>query len=68
MERTLLDDFLKIYHSMPCNIIYNSCIECKNENLCKTLYKVLLSMRKFYLSWDLSPTLPKPLAELRKPL
>ena len=48
IERTLLDDFLKIYHSIPCNIIYNSCNECKNENLCKTLYNVLLSMRKFY--------------------
>ena len=48
MERTLLDDFLKIYHSIPCTIIYNSCNECKNENLCKMLYKVLLSMRKFY--------------------
>ena len=47
-KRTLLDDFLKIYHSIPCNIIYNSCDECKNKNLCKTLYKVLLSMRKFY--------------------
>ena len=47
-KRTLLDDFLKIYHSIPYNIIYNSCIECKNENLCKALYKVLLSMRKFY--------------------
>ena len=46
MKRTLLDDFLKIYHSIPCDIIYKSCIECKNENLCKTLYKVLLSIRK----------------------
>ena len=47
-KRTLLDDFLKIYHSIPCDIIYKSCIECKNENLCKALYKVLLSIRKFY--------------------
>ena len=47
-KRTLLDDFLIIYRLIPCNIIYTSCIECKNENLCKTLYKVLLSIRKFY--------------------
>ena len=47
-KRSLLDDFLIIYHSISCDIIYKSCIECKNENLCKTLYKVLLSMRKFY--------------------
>ena len=48
MKRTLLDDFYKIYYSIPCTIIENSCIECKNENLCKMLYKVLLSIRKFY--------------------
>ena len=48
IKRTLLDDFLKIYYSIPCDIIYKSCIECKNENLCKSLYKVLLSMRNFY--------------------
>ena len=47
-KRTLLDDFLNIYYSIPCNIIHNSCIECKNKNLCKTLYKVLFSMSKFY--------------------
>ena len=48
IKRTLLDDFHKIYYSIPCNIIYKSCIECKNENLCKTLYKVLLSIKKYY--------------------
>ena len=48
MKRTLHDDFMKIYHSIPCDIIHMSCIECKNENLCKTLYKVLLSISKFY--------------------
>ena len=47
-KRTLLDDFLKIYFSIPCNIVYKTCIECKNNNLCKTIYKVILSMRKFY--------------------
>ena len=48
MKRTLLNDFMKIYYSIPCNIIHKSCIECENENLCKTLYKVLSSIRKFY--------------------
>lgn len=48
MKNTLYDDFFKIYRSIPCNIIYISCNECKNENLCKTLYKVLLSIREFY--------------------
>ena len=47
-KRTLLDDFIIIYNLIPCNIIYKSCNECKNKKLCKTLYKVLISMRKFY--------------------
>ena len=48
MERTLLDDFLKIYHSMPCNIIYKSCIECKNKKLCDTVEDVIKSIGDLY--------------------
>ena len=47
-KRTLHDDFMKIYHSIPCDIIYMSCIECKNKVLCDLTENLLKSLRKFY--------------------
>ena len=47
INRSLLDDLERIYFSIPCTSGV-SCEHCKNENICKTLCKVLLSIRKFY--------------------
>ena len=47
MKRTLLDDLEKIYVSIPCNS-QKYCYDCKNFKPCKTIAKILISLRKFY--------------------
>ena len=47
MKRTLLDDIEKIYFSLPC---VSGCeyVDCKNNELCKTIHYLLSSLKKFY--------------------
>ena len=47
LKRTLLDDLEKIYVSIPCNS-QKYCYDCKNFKPCKTIAKILISLRKFY--------------------
>ena len=47
MKRTLLDDVEKIYYSIPCNLEYG-CKDCINFELCKLLYYLVKSLKKYY--------------------
>ena len=47
MKRTLLDDVLKIYFSIPCTSGV-SCEHCKNKVLCDLTENLLNSLKKFY--------------------
>ena len=33
MKRTLLDDFMKIYHNINCDSLYCNCNDCSNKGL-----------------------------------
>ena len=46
-NKTLFDDVLKVYLKIPC-IESHLCNSCKNDNLCKTMDKLLKSLRKNY--------------------
>ena len=52
MKRTLLDDLLKVYYSIPCetyeNVYCESCSCCKNRCMCLMLGNLIHSMRKYY--------------------
>ena len=48
MKRTLLDDVEKIYFSIPCTNC-GLCRECKNYKSCKTIAKLILSLKKHYM-------------------
>ena len=48
MKRTLLDDFIKIYHSINCDSEYCSCSECSNKDICEFVGNILNSMRNHY--------------------
>ena len=47
INRSLLDDVEKIYFLLPC---VSGCeyVDCENNELCKTIAKFLISLRKFY--------------------
>ena len=47
VNRTLLNDVLKIYFSIPCTSGI-SCEHCKNKKLCDTVHGLLCSIVKFY--------------------
>lgn len=47
MKRTLLDDVLQVYFTIPCNTTH-ICSSCKNDNICKTMFNLLKSLRKHY--------------------
>lgn len=47
MKRTLLDDVIKVYNSIPCGREW-LCNFCKYDNLCITIHNLLKSLRKFY--------------------
>ena len=47
INRTLLDDVLKIYFSIPCTSGV-SCEHCKNKVLCDLTENLLNSLKKFY--------------------
>ena len=48
MKKTLLDDVEKIYFSIPC-ISSCECIDCKNGELCKSIIRLLKSLKKHYI-------------------
>ena len=47
MKRTLFDDVLIVYFKISC-IESHLCNSCKNDNLCKAIYNLLKSLRKYY--------------------
>ena len=46
-DKTLLDDVLKIYYSIPCTYGV-SCEHCKNKLLCDLTENLLKSLKKIY--------------------
>lgn len=52
MKRTLLDDILQVYYSIPCDIGENyycfPCKCCKNKSMCKMIENLIKSMKEFY--------------------
>lgn len=52
MKRTLLDDLIQAYHTIPCVTYEDSfctlCGYCKNKSMCKMIVNLINSMRKFY--------------------
>ena len=48
IERTLLDDFLKIAHSINCDSLYCNCNDCSNKKLCDTVEDVIKSIGDLY--------------------
>ena len=48
IKRTLLDDFIKIYHSINCDSLYCNCNDCSNKKLCDIVEDVIKSIRNFY--------------------
>ena len=47
LKRTLLDDVEEVYFSIPC-LSACECVYCKNGEFCKTIIRVLNSLKKFY--------------------
>ena len=47
-KRTLLDDFMKIYHSIECDSLYCNCKDCSNNYICELIDYVIISIAKFY--------------------
>ena len=48
IKRTLLDDVLKSYFSIPCTSGV-SCEHCKNKVLCDLTENLLNSLKKYYI-------------------
>ena len=48
VNRTLLNDVLKIYFSIPCTS-GDSCEHCKNKVLCNLTENLLKSLKKHYI-------------------
>ena len=52
MKRTLLDDILQVYYSIPCEEAENaycfSCSCCKNKAICNMIENLINSIKKFY--------------------
>ena len=48
INRTLLDDFIKIYNSINCDSEYCSCNECSNKYICDLIDEIIVSISKFY--------------------
>ena len=52
MNRTLLDDLEKNYHSIKCetedNTLCTYCGYCKNKQICFMLEKIIKSIKKYY--------------------
>lgn len=52
MKRTLLDDLLQVYYSIPCDEIENafcsSCSCCKNKMFCNMVMNLIDSIVEFY--------------------
>lgn len=52
MKRTLLDDILQVYYTIPCVTDENSfctyCGYCKNKSMCKMIENLIKSMKEFY--------------------
>lgn len=52
MKRTLLDDILQVYNSIPCLTNENSfctrCANCKNRIMCNMISNLIDSMIDFY--------------------
>ena len=46
-DKTLLDDIEKIYYSIPCTNC-RLCRQCKNYKSCKTIAKLIISLKKYY--------------------
>ena len=51
MERTLLDDIENIYFSLPC-VSGCECVNCEDNELCKTILYLLKSLKKYYCIKD----------------
>ena len=52
VNRTLLDDIKQLYFSIDCitedNTFCHYCGNCQNKDLCKTIERLISSLRKFY--------------------
>lgn len=51
-KRTLLDDVLQVYYSIPCDCYANefcdSCTSCKNRYICNMVENFINSLKKYY--------------------
>ena len=52
-NKTLLDDFKKVYNSISCvyqycNCVYEYCNDCSNKKLCDTVEDVIKSIGDLY--------------------
>lgn len=52
MKRTLLDDILQVYYTIPCDYIphyfCSSCTCCKNREMCFMIENLINSIKNFY--------------------
>ena len=48
MKNTLLSDFMKIFKSINCDILYCNCNDCSNKKICDTVEDVIKNIGGLY--------------------